>query len=117
SGESFRWPAIAGEWTPYVGGGTPRSFGPCGTVLDRDTTILFVHPERHFGYLESATPSIEEALLVPFYVNGEAVGTIWAISHSPSRQFDAEDARLLNALARFTAVAHRTLIDIGALEI
>jgi hypothetical protein len=29
-GKRFYWPAIAGMWSPHVGGGTPRNFGPCG---------------------------------------------------------------------------------------
>ena len=36
-GKEFYWPAIAGEWKPHIGGGTPRDFGPCGDVLDRNT--------------------------------------------------------------------------------
>src|ERR1051326_6170656 len=59
----FRWRAVAGQWSPHLGGGTPRDFGPCGTVLDRGTTLLFSHPERHFTYLTSVTPPIEEGLL------------------------------------------------------
>ncbi|HEY9461688.1 MAG TPA: hypothetical protein VIR54_01300, partial [Vicinamibacterales bacterium] len=38
-GKRFYWPAIAGVWNPYVGGGTPRDFGPCGDVLDRNCTL------------------------------------------------------------------------------
>lgn len=114
--DQFYWPAVAGEWCGYVGGGTPREFGPCGTVLDRDATVLFTHPERHFGYLQAAEPRIEEGLLVPFHIDGQAVGTIWAISHDPERRFDAEDARLLESLSRFTAAAYLTLANIGAMD-
>ena len=32
--KKFYWPAIAGQWKPYIGGGTPHDFGPCSTVLD-----------------------------------------------------------------------------------
>jgi hypothetical protein len=32
----FYWAAIAGAWQPHIGGGTPRDFGPCGDVLDRN---------------------------------------------------------------------------------
>ncbi|HEU4686193.1 MAG TPA: hypothetical protein VFS39_16920, partial [Nitrospira sp.] len=34
-GTEFYWPAVAGEWKPYTGGGTPRNFGPSGIVVDR----------------------------------------------------------------------------------
>src|SRR5579862_2210857 len=81
-GKRFYWPAIAGMWNPHVGGGTPRDFGPCGDVLDQDATLLFTHWERRYPYLSCAVPFAEEGLLVPFYVDGKAVGTIWGIMHS-----------------------------------
>ena len=112
--KKFYWPAIAGQWKPYIGGGTPHDFGPCSTVLDRNTTLLFSHPERHFSYLSAASPSIEECLLAPFYINGEAVGTVWVIAHDAERQFDAEDARALESLSKFTSAAYKTLTDVGA---
>ena len=57
---------MVGSWADYVGGGTPRDFGPCGAVLDRDRALLFAHPERDFPYLAAVGPGIEEALLIPF---------------------------------------------------
>ncbi len=78
-GKRFCWPAIAGMWNPHVGGGTPRNFGPCGDVLDQNRTLLFRHFERRYPYLMPVVPAAEECLLVPFYVAGKAVGTIWAI--------------------------------------
>jgi PAS domain S-box-containing protein len=108
-GKSFYWPAIAGSWKSYIGGGTPRDFGPCGDVLDRDTTLLFSHPERRYTYLEPVNPAVEEALLVPFYVAGKAVGTVWVISHDPHFKFDAEDERLLNSLGKFASSAFQVV--------
>jgi signal transduction histidine kinase len=110
----FRWRAIAGQWASQLGGGTPREFGPCGTVLDRNTPLLFSHPERHFTYLTSVNPPIEEGLLVPFYVSGKAVGTIWAIAHDKSRQFDEEDERMLESLGKFAAIAYQVLSSLKA---
>ena len=114
--KNFRWHAIAGAWASYVGGGTPRDFGPCGTVLDRKATMLFSHPERHFPYLAEATPLIEEALLSPFYVDGEALGTVWVIAHDPKREFDAEDHRVLDSLAKFAGVFYQLLRSRDALK-
>ena len=94
-GKRFYWPAIAGMWKPHVGGGTPRDFGPCGDVLDRNITLLFRHFERRYTYFLPVTPPVEECLLVPFYVEGKAVGTIWAIIHNDRRKFDTEDERLI----------------------
>jgi GAF domain-containing protein len=112
----FVWPAVSGGLVPYVGGGTPREFGPCGTVLDRDAPLLFLHPERHFTYLEPITPALEEVLLIPFHVEGKAVGTIWAVIHSRDRHFQLEDKRLLQNLSNFASSAFKVLANVGALE-
>lgn len=89
-GKRFYWPAIAGMWNPHVGGGTPRNFSPCGDVLDQNRTLLFGHPERRYPYLMPILPRAQECLLVPFYVAGKAVGTVWAIMHTGRGNFDAE---------------------------
>jgi GAF domain-containing protein len=112
----FVWPAVAGGLFPYLGGGTPRSFGPCGTVLDRNEPILFLHPERHFTYLEPIMPPLEEVLLIPFHVDDKPVGTIWAVIHNPDRKFQLEDRRLLENLSSFASTAFKVLVSVGALE-
>lgn len=106
----FHWRAIAGEWAQFQGGGTPRDFGPCGTVLDRNEPLLFSHPERDFPYLGEASPAIEEALLVPFYVGGKALGTVWVVSHQIDKGFAAEDLRIMTNLSKFAAAAYQTLL-------
>jgi transcriptional regulator with GAF, ATPase, and Fis domain len=113
-GKRFRWRAIAGQWASHLGGGTPRDFGPCGTVLDRGAALLFSHPERHFPYLASVEPSIEEGLLIPFEVGGHAVGTIWVIGHNQSCRFDAEDLRVMTDLSMFAAGAYQTQLAMNA---
>src|SRR5215470_287803 len=115
-GRRFYWPAIAGMWNPHVGGGTPRNFGPCGDVLDQDRTLLFRHFERRYPYLMPVIPAAEECLLVPFYVAGRAVGTIWAIMHSERRQFDAEDDRVMASLGKFASSAYQALMNIEDLK-
>ncbi len=114
-GESFHWPAIAGVWKPHIGGGTPRDFGPCGDVLDCNCPLLFNHPERRYTYLQLVTPPIEECLLVPFHVEGRAVGTIWAIAHDGRRRFDNEDLRMLVSLGMFASAAHQSAEQTQAL--
>ena len=42
--KNFHWRAIAGEWASHLNGGTPRDFGPCGAVLDRNVALVFSHP-------------------------------------------------------------------------
>ena len=117
-GQKFYWPAICGMWGPHVGGGTPRNFGPCGDVLDQNRALLFTHFERRYPYLMPVTPAAEECLLVPFYVNGKAVGTIWGIMHSPDRRkFDAEDNRVMASLGKFASSAYQAWIRIEDLKI
>ena len=112
----FYWAAIAGAWAPHVGGGTPRTFGPCGDVLDHDTPMLFTHWERRYPYLGSTAPLADEGLLVPFYVSGKAIGTIWAIAHDERRKFDAEDMRLLESMGRFASAAYQALKALELLD-
>ena len=103
----FVWPAIAGAWQSHIGGSVPRDFGPCGDVLDHNAPLLFRRLERRYAYLQQATPPAEECLLIPFYVKGKAVGTIWVIAHDDRRKFDAEDLRQLQALGRFASAAYQ----------
>ncbi len=112
----FYWAAIAGAWGPHAGGGTPRNFGPCGDVLDHNRPMLFSHWERRYPYLGQAVPLANEGLLVPFYVNGEAVGTIWVIAHDERRRFDAEDVRLLESMGRFASAAYQAVRSIQDLK-
>ncbi len=116
-GKRFYWPAIAGMWNPHVGGGTPRNFGPCGDVLDQNRTLLFRHFEWRYPYLLPVIPAAEECLLVPFYVAGQAVGTIWAIMHSDRRKFDAEDDRVMASLGKFASSAYQALTHIEDLKV
>jgi PAS domain S-box-containing protein len=112
----FYWAAIAGAWGPHIGGGTPRDFSPCGDVLDRNIPMLFTHWERRYPYLSMAVPLADEGLLVPFWVGGRPVGTIWAIAHNDARKFDAEDLRLLESMGRFASAAYQVVESIEGLK-
>ena len=116
-GNRFYWPAVAGMWNHHVGGGTPRNFGPCGDVLDQNRSLLFKHFERRYSYLRPVIPPAEECLLVPFYIAGKAVGTIWAIMHSDRRTFDAEDDRVMSVLGQFASLVYQTLASIEDLKL
>jgi len=116
-GKRFYWPAIAGDWKRHIGSGTPRDFGPCGDVLDQNRTLLFRHFERRYPYFIPITPAAEECLLVPFYIGGKAVGTIWAITHGDRRKFDSEDERIMNTLGQFASLAYQTVESIEDLKL
>ena len=107
--ESFRWHAVAGDWAPLVGGRMSRSASPCGEVIDRDISLLLREPGRRYPDAALIDPPVVELLLTPFHVEQRAIGTVWAVSHDPHRQFDAEDLRLLGSLSRFASAAHRAI--------
>ncbi len=110
---NFHWRAIAGQWAPHLNGGTPRNFGPCGTVLDQDVAMVCSHPELDFPYWAPIKPILEEGLLIPFYIKGEAVGTIWIVAHDTSRRFDAEDLRVMTSLGTFAAAAYQAWLSVN----
>ncbi|HVL71988.1 MAG TPA: histidine kinase dimerization/phosphoacceptor domain -containing protein [Beijerinckiaceae bacterium] len=95
----FRWDALAGAFSPYVGGTTPRDFSPCGLCLDAGTTILLDRPARVFTYFDRAESPITEGLVVPLFDTGRVpLGTLWVASHDEHR-FDANHARIMEHLA------------------
>jgi transcriptional regulator with GAF, ATPase, and Fis domain len=112
----FRWHAIAGRYAPNLWGTTPREFSPCGTVLDTDRVQLMSHLDRHFTYFAKVEPHIAEALLIPFHVDGKAVGTIWVVAHDQARQFDSEDARVITTLGEFAAAVYQAFSGALALK-
>ena len=103
----FRWHALTGALASHRWGTTPRDFSPCGTVIDRNSVQLMRLPERHFLYFANVKPQIVEALLVPFSVRGQPVGTIWVVTHDDRRKFDAEDERLVKELEQFATEAYQ----------
>ena len=113
---TFHWRAIAGQWSTHVNGGTPRDFGPCGAVLDRNVAMICSHPELDFPYWAPIKPVLEEGLLIPFYIKGEAVGTIWVVAHDTSRRFDAEDLRVMTNLGTFAAAAYQMWLALNATQ-
>ena len=113
----FYWAAIAGAWRPHIGADVPRGSCPCGDVLDHNTPMLFTHWERRYEIFSRRMPVVEEGLFVPFYVNGEAVGTIWAFAHDSRRKFDAEDLRLLERTSSFASAAYQVVKSIENLKL
>ena len=107
AGEVFRWQATAGLLGFRRGETNPRDECPCGMALARDEPLLFRDPGRLFRALRGTTPPVHEVLLAPWHLDGKAVGTLWATSHTVRKSFDAEDARVLARLADFAAVAYQ----------
>ncbi|KRB67800.1 GAF domain-containing protein [Noviherbaspirillum sp. Root189] len=109
--EAFSWDALAGRFAPFVGGKAPRHESPCGVCLELGATQLFSHPERYFAWLRETDVPITEGLVVPMYQEDKIpLGTIWIVLHDERRVFDAEDARIMTALAGHTSAALRMAI-------
>lgn len=101
-GDVFRWEGLAGVYASYRDSTMPRAASPCGVCIDEGRTQLMHLPDRRFPAL-CAEPRFVEALLIPFAVLGETIGTVWVVAHSDERKFDAEDERILRTLANFAA--------------
>ena len=104
----FRWHAVAGRFAEHLGGTMPREDSPCGVVIEHKGVVLFERAERVFPRMRDF-PYIHETLMTPWTVNGEPVGTVWALTHDAGHHFDAEDARLLETLSAFAAAAWQTI--------
>ena len=114
----FRWEALAGVLRDHVNGTMPRNASPCGITIDRDVHTTHVFAGAFFPALK-IEPPIVEALLVPFHVENQPVGTVWVVTHTDDRKFDQEDERIIKTLANFAAAgwqlwkARRTAEDIA----
>jgi signal transduction histidine kinase len=113
---NFRWHAIAGAFARNLWGTMPCDAGLSDAVLARDAVLLVNEAERRFPDLRGVEPRIYENLLAPWHADGQQIGTLWAIKHTPEGQFDAEDARLLASLSRFAAAAWRTVTALREVE-
>jgi len=100
------WRAASGRWRAHVGTEVDIEKTPCGVVIERNTAVLFHDPGRYFSEPDIA-PGIHEILLVPLRAGGDAVGAVWAASHSPDRAFEQEDVRLLLRLGALASIAYR----------
>jgi len=101
----FHWDVLAGCLQDFIGQTTPRNFSPCGITLDRRSPQLFSYPARYFTYFESCPINIVEGLVIPIFVNGRGLGTIWIISHNEACKFNSEDVNIMSSLAAFCEAA------------
>ena len=85
-------------------------------TLDANAAQLFYCPARVFTYFNDVDLPIVEGLVVPFYLNGCAAGTIWIVGHDAQQQFDGEDLRLMTSLARFTGAALQMIRSLKATQ-
>ncbi|MBU8977841.1 GAF domain-containing protein [Lysobacter sp. MMG2] len=99
-----RWRACAGRWSPFLRDTIPRGITP-----DPAAPLLIRHPELHADDAREGAPALHEALLVPFEVAGQRIGTVWVVHHEPAHAFDREDVRLLQDLGDVAALAFQAI--------
>ncbi len=73
--------------------------------------------ERRYPYLMPVNPAAEECLLVPFYVGGKAIATIWGISTIVRRKFDPGMTGSWHLWGNSTSSAYQALAHIEDLKI
>ena len=103
--KAFRWTHVAGKLRQFFGASSPADFSPFGVTIEQNSPQLFLYPARYFHYLADVQPPIIEALVLPVRMSNGTPCTIWIVSHDPKVHFDAEDARIMTALADFTSSA------------
>lgn len=102
----FQWRHLRGTLARFERATTPRDHSPCGVTLDCNAPTLAAYPERVYEWISDAGISVPEVLLVPLYIAGEPLGTLWVVSDEDGH-FDSGDARVTAELASFVGVALR----------
>jgi len=105
---AYRWHAVSGALaTGAPVGPQPGRLTPWVAEFGGSQPQLFRRPEQLFQELDALQPRAGEILMMLLVVDERVIGTVWAVHHRAEAQFDREDARLLERLARFAAVAWR----------
>mgnify|MGYP001283973103 CR=1 FL=1 len=103
---TFRWVAISGSFSQYLNGRTPRFFSPCGTCLSTGRPQHYRVTKPYYDFLGVVAEPITDGMLIP-WTSDRNRGTIWAVSHGSPQTFNAEDYKLLSALADFAGISVR----------
>ena len=106
-GESFyKWVATAGEYERFLNAILPSFPSACGLTIERSRPQLFRVSQRFFDLMGVEAPVVTDGVLIPWKVD-ETCGTIWIMAHEKAEAFDRNDARMMELLADFAAMAVR----------
>lgn len=111
----FEWRYLHGLLAPFENARTPRDDSPCGVTLDVNHPMLLAHPERIYDWIAAENIVVPEVLLIPLYIQGEPLGTLWVVSPRENH-FGQADANALSGLASFIGIALKMLRTGGELE-
>lgn len=110
----FRWIAVAGSFSRYLNGTTPRFYSPCGTCLDRGVPQLYQVTDPYYNFLGVSAEPILDGILIPWR-SGNIQGTLWLVSHRSEEAFDRSDYEFMRAAADLVADGMRAPVcqDLG----
>lgn len=111
----FEWRYLHGLLAPFENATTPRDDSPCGVTLDVNYPMLLAHPERIYDWIAAENIVVPEVLLIPLYIQGEPLGTLWVVSPREDH-FGQADANALSGLASFIGIALKMLRTGGELR-
>lgn len=103
--DAFRWKALSGKVAPFINQTVPKNISMCEFISSSKKPQLLTEPARHFSYLSELQMPVREVLVVPFFHDGQVIGTVWAATHTTSKNFDLEDLRFLTSLSDFATAA------------
>jgi hypothetical protein len=107
TGESgLQWVAVAGAFACFNNAAFPYIDTACGTGIERNRPQLFRMEQTFFDRLGIHAEPVTDGILIPWRT-GTIRGTVWIMAHGRREAFDANDARLMETLASFAAMAFR----------
>lgn len=98
----YHWAATAGQYSGFLDSHLPRYPSACGVTLERNRPQHFRVDQRFFDIMGVDAPTVTDGLLLPWQAD-QTRGTIWIMAHGRTEAFDAEDCRMMQALADFAA--------------
>lgn len=101
----IRWQTTTGVVGEDTAATMPRHGSPCGTVIDHRQPMLLTRPDRAYPMIAAAPYPVEETLMIPFEVDGQMRGSLWAVTHDRRKEYAADDRRKLQALAYLAPLA------------
>lgn len=103
---ALKWVAISGEFEVFSGRLFPFVNTACGTGIERARPQLFRMGQEFYNRLGIEAAPVTDGILIPWRT-GTLRGTVWIMAHSRTEAFEANDARVMEMLASFAAMAFR----------
>ena len=100
----YQWVATAGQYVRFLNAMLPLYPSACGVCLERGRPQIFRVSQRFFDLMGIEAPIVTDGMLLPWQVE-DVRGTFWIMSHEKPEAFDAEDLRVMQALADFASMA------------